>query len=177
MKKSKLILYSQNDINDQLTLIKQNNAFILQDGSFYLAKGYTGCNPCHQLESSALDVLRDKIGFEIKKADCKKYLLSNDENYKTKYLYYLRSILVHYYGYALFARQELISSYKDRNKFFDCSIIPNPEYYGREITPSQIQTLENLFRINDDKTLRFGTSEETLKKVLSHDKYHSSWHR
>ena len=181
MGKSKLILYKQNDINGQLKLIRRNNAFILPDGSFYLAKGYTGCNPSHQLESSALAILREKIGYEIKKVDCESYFLSHDQNYKAKYLYYLRSVLVHYYGFALFARQELINNYKDRNKFFDCSIVPNPEYYGKDITPSQTETLEKLFEINDNATLCFGfmnkNSEDILKKVLSHNKYHSSWHR
>jgi hypothetical protein len=186
MGKAKLILYNPDDINSQLELIRHNNAFILADGNFYLAKGYTGCNPCHQLESSALTVLRKKIGYDIKKAECENYLQGLGINYrkiindKTKYLYYLGSILIHYYGYALFARQELISSYKERNRFFDCSLIPNPKINNKEITALQTETLEKLFDINDDKTVIYHskneTSKDVLKKVLSQNEHRSEWY-
>ena len=58
----KLILHNIQEIDrDKNTFVKQN-ALIRPDGTFYLAKGYTGCNPWHQLESSALWVGRQDIG-------------------------------------------------------------------------------------------------------------------
>jgi hypothetical protein len=77
---------------------------------------------------------------------------------------------------------ELIKSYNDRNVFVDESLIPNPEYYGREATSSQIETLERLFEINNDGTLYVKfypptTSEDILKRVLSRkDYFGDDWH-
>ena len=77
---------------------------------------------------------------------------------------------------ALFARNEIIKSFKDRNKFSDRSIIPNPKYHEKEVTAEQISTLEKLFQLNDDGTL-LTNEEETLKKVLNHQKRYDNWHR
>lgn len=187
MENKKPVLYKLTDINIGSGLIKHNNAFISPDGSFYLAKGYTGCNPSHQLESSALAILRQTIGYNIKNEECVGYFNNLGVNYKNvvdgkvKRLYYLRSILVHYYGYALFARQEIIESYDKRNRFFDCSLVPNPEFYDKQITTMQIEVLKRLFELNDDGTVCFNpmgqSNVEVLEKVLQHDEHHSSWHR
>jgi hypothetical protein len=186
MIKQKLVLYSKSDIVTQSNLIRHNNAFIMQDGSFYLAKGYTDCNPSHQLESSALAIARKDIAYDIR-LEYNSYLdklksnqTDTDENI-IKRFYYLRSILVHYYGYALFARTELIKSYKERNVFCDQSLIPDPEYYGKSATSSQIETLERLFEINDDGTLYVNyyppiTSKDILQKVLNHKNNSDNWH-
>ena len=188
MENKKLILYKSTDISIKSELIKHSNAFILPDGTFYLAKGYTGCNPSHQLESSALMILRKIIGYDIRKEECASYFNNAGVNYynhivdvNNENFYYLRSILVHYYGYTLFARQEWIKSYNDRNKFFDCSLIPNPKFSDKTATSLQIEMLKLLFELNDDETFclsnRCQDSTEVLEKVLKHDECHSAWHR
>ena len=109
----------------------------------------------------------------------KSFIADNNLNQS---LYYLRTMLVHYYGFALFARTEYIKSFDNRNKFFDQSLVPNPEYYEKQVTPEQIITLEKLFTLNDDgtllfpKTLRPQTSEEILKRVLKHNNGSGNWH-
>jgi hypothetical protein len=132
MEKSKLILYNQEDIMAKVNLIKHNNAVILPNGKFYLAKGYTGCNPSHQLESSALAIARKDIAYDIM-AEYNAYCDKNDVSLSKRFRY-LRSVLVHYYGYTLFARTELIKSFNDRNRFVDYSLTPNPKYYNKEAT-------------------------------------------
>jgi hypothetical protein len=185
MGKKNSILYSQNDIKSLGNELKHQNAFILSDGSFFLAKGYTGCNPSHQLESSALSISRQQFGYDIKEEYNKiiKEIANNTGavNNNIKRLHYLRSILVHFYGYALFARIEMINSFKDRDRYIDYSLIPNPEYYGKEVTVGQISTLMQLFELNDDGTLLFNkyyakTSDEVLCKVLTNQTNGASWH-
>lgn len=175
----KINIYLPSDIETQKGTIRHTNAFILPNGNFVLAKGYTGCNPSHQLESSALHISRHLTDTDLKKA-YEEYIQQTTEK---KPLYYLRTMLVHYYGFALFSRVEHIKSFDDRNVFFDYSLIPNPKYYGKEVTSEQIATLEKLFRLNDDGTLRNGngnlsskTSEEILAKVLQHKRHNDNWH-
>jgi hypothetical protein len=179
MKKTKFILYGQDDILTKTKLIKHNNAFIMPDGNFYLAKGYTGCNPSHQLESSALAIARKDIAYDII-AEYNAYCDKNDVSLSKRF-YYFRSVLVHYYGYVLFARIELIKAFNDRNRYFDYSLIPDPKFYGKEATLMQIKTLEKLFEINDDGTLQFNyrkpTSQDIFQKVLIHKNIIDNWHR
>lgn len=216
-----LQLYSINDIKNVPGIVKHSNAFILPDGYFYLAKGYTGCNPAHQLESSALSIARNVIGKDIK--TCfnsyvdEQLMTSSDEQlikrfnnlpgnslYNDYYSYidevrryyssgsnfsgetdfyeklprfrYLRTILVHYYGYALFARQERVRSGHEKmegkpERYFDFSIVPNPAYYGESLTEEQLEVLESLWELNDDGTFEVATYEESSKsqfeKVLA----------
>ena len=61
----KLKLYTKNELKNNKELFVMKNAFIKPDGTIYLAKGYTGCNPWHQLESSALWVGRQDIGINF----------------------------------------------------------------------------------------------------------------
>lgn len=187
MENKKLVLYRPTDISIKSEFIKHNNAFILPDGAFYLAKGYIGCNPSHQLESSALMILREIIGYDIKKEECADYFNSAGINFynhivdiNSENFYYLRSILVHHYGYTLFARQESIESYNNRNKFYDCSLIPNPNFSDKKVTAVQIEVLKLLFELNNDKTFCLypgESSADVLEKVLKCDKRHSAWHR
>lgn len=199
----RLELLSPDLISTTPDKIKGNNAFILPNGSFYLAKGYTGCNPSHQLESSALAIARQEFDYDVKKdyndkveeqlkiakelgpavkvfrqydsVDSKDISFTLDENgYIKKYItkpleareiiqhYYLSTILVHYYGYTLFAR------YQDMHRqdvFYEVSLIPFPDYYGHQATSEQIETLEQLFKLNDANEK---CSQENLKRVLHH---------
>ena len=199
----KLELYSSDIIITNPDIIKHNNAFILPDGKFYLAKGYTGCNPSHQLESSALAISRQDFDYDVKKAyndmvekelklaqefgsattvfrqydsvDFKYVRFALDEfGYLKKYItkplevreiihhYYLSTILVHYYGYALFAR------YEDLHKngvFYESSLIPYPDYYGKSASLEQIETLKQLFLLNSTNE---EACEESFKRVLHH---------
>jgi hypothetical protein len=175
----KINIYLPSDIETQKGIIRHMNAFILPNGNFVLAKGYTGCNPSHQLESSALHISRYLTDTDLKK-EYEEYIQQTTEKKK---LHYLRTMLVHYYGFALFARVEHITAFNDRNTFFDYSLIPNPKYYGKEVTPEQISTLEKLFKLNDDGTLRPSnvgthhvTSEDILTKVLQHKRSNDNWH-
>lgn len=163
-----LKIYLPSEIDES---IKHNNAFILRDGSFILAKGYTGCNPSHQLESSALTISRSFMDEDMVKL-YEDYLKEHDMNK----LYYLRSMLVHYYGMGLFARVEHIKAFNDRNKYSDYSMIPNPKYYGKSATNEQLDTMAKLFELNDDGTL-LSNSTETLEKVFMLKRPYDNWHR
>lgn len=223
MSKKKLELYTKEDIRIKGEEIKRHNAFIRTDGTFYLAKGYTGCNPSHQLDSSALQVGRQDIGLDFIEKYKENYqnivpslITYTEEEYSELLWQYacfkslrdlrdkcempmrhyewalgldiknrqkrvmlrcelqrIRSILVQYYGYALFAMKENVDSKLGREKeFYEESIIPNPEYYGKSATKEQIETLEELFYLN--------CSEDFAKKRLFYVENHLSgscyWH-
>lgn len=199
----KLEIYTrENLLNDKGKFIEKN-AFIRRDGSFYLAKGYTGCNPWHQLESSALWVGRQEIGedfveqykkyLEDLKKDAKKYqehlaiLRSRSWDEEKTRLRDKRSILVHFYGFVLFCRTEYIRSFNDRAYFTDTSLIPYPEYYGQEATMEQKETLETFFDINEGQNVAGGElrcvpnprGKDAMLKLV-YDYRHSdegSWHK
>ena len=106
--------------------------------------------------------------------------ISNVE--KAQYLYDKRSILVQYYGFVLFCRTEIINSVKDRDKFFDKSLIPDPFLYGKKITEEQKDTLGKFFDLNDgqnvtafDNGQRITDKDEILKLVLE-NKDTRKWH-
>jgi len=168
MSKSKLVLLESNDITEE---IKRMNAFIKPNGSFYLAKGYPARNPSinlHQLESTALSIVREEVGHDIKKYECAEYFQTLGVRFKLwestsesiENLVYLKSLLIHYYGYVLFARR-MYSSEWDKgetyinDRFIDGSIIPDPTYYGKEATEEQVEVLKPLFSLNDDGSLLF----------------------
>lgn len=153
MAKPKLELHNLQEIDKEKSIFVHQNAFIKPDGTFYLAKGYTGCNPSHQIESSALWIGRKEIGDDFVQKFKEYYDKLMWEKQSPKYLYYLRTILVHYYGYALFCRTEIIKSFKDRNRFYENSLVPDLELYGKEVTPEQIEVIRKLYEINDDGTL------------------------
>lgn len=164
----KLKIYLPSEIDES---IKHNNAFVLRDGSFILAKGYTGCNPSHQLESSALTISRNLMDEDMVKI-YEAYLKERNLNK----LYYLRSMLVHYFGMGLFARVEHIKSFDDRGRFSDYSMIPNPKYYSMVATSEQLDTMAKLFELNDDGTL-LSDSSDTLEKVFMLKQLYDNWHR
>lgn len=230
MSQKKLQIYTKEDIKEKGEVIKKHNAIIRKDGTFYLAKGYTGCNPSHQLDSSALQIGRQDIGYdfiekykenyqsiepslityteeeklalfqqyahfealkevvEIEQGRLKddmeitlnvwKYSLESDIEYRQRIvmqrneLQRIRSILIHYYGYALYAMKEDVDSELGREKvFYDESIIPNPEYYGQSATKEQLETLEEIYYLD--------CSSKYAKKRLFYIKNHlhdSSWH-
>lgn len=173
----KIKLWLPDDIISKSEELIHNNAFILPDGKFVLAKGYTGCNPSHQLESSALQICRNLTDSDMQK-EYENYINNNPEQNP---LYYLRTMLVHYYGYALFSRVECIKSFDDRDVFYDYSILPDSKYYGKEPTLEQLMTLEKLFKINDDGTLLNAKGRETsakvFAKVLAGERSPGNWHR
>ncbi len=196
----KLVLHNIQEIDrNKDTFIKQN-AFIRPDGTFYLAKGYTGCNPWHQLESSALWVGRQDIGYDfivkyeewlekLKNTNCdefKEYMgkLRKVSNViGTTKLWDKRSVLVHFYGYVLFCRTEFIRSFKDREIFYENSLIPNPSIYGKEITLEQKEVLSKMFDINEGQNVssysysgHISDRDEMLKLVLEHRNNVGNWH-
>ena len=230
MSKKKLQVYSIEDIKEKGEEIKRHNAFIRRDGTFYLAKGYTGCNPSHQLDSSALQVGRQDIGYDfiekykenyqsiepslityteeeklalfqqyahfealrdkwqLKQERLKdememyiniwKYSLKRDMKFRQKIvmqrneLQRIRSILIHYYGYALYAMKEDVDSKLGRKQvFYDESIIPNPEYYGQSATKEQLETLEEIYYLDCSKNY----ADKRLFYIKNHLNS-SSWH-
>lgn len=175
MKKIQLPLYCEEDIELKKEEILHQNAFIRKDGTFYLAKGYTGCNPHHQIESSALWIGRQDIGFDFEERFREAY--QKAENHP-KRLRYLRTILIHYYGYALFCRQQLIRT--NQEKYADYSCVPWKEYYGQEATEEQIRVLTKLFALNDDETYALPyyckTKEDELENVLHYKVHTNTWH-
>ncbi len=167
----KLTIFDIQDIKTQEVSIKHQNAFIFPNGSFCLVKGYTGRSPSQQLENGALEISRELISCDIKflhKMHLKKLQEEgmSDEEIKQKDFYFLRSILVHYYGYGLFARVQRMDTETDIEQFWDSSILPNPEYFKKEATDEQIATLQALFELNDDSTLLPSLNEEKIKKIL-----------
>ena len=102
----KLAIFNITDIAKRKVSIHQKNAFIFPDGTFCLSEGYIGFNPSQQLETTAQEIA-DKI---INIPSLKEYynvqlhlLLQNGmkkEEVDAKRLYFLRDILVHYYGYC-----------------------------------------------------------------------------
>ena len=183
MEKRTITIYTPDNIKKQVEVMKHNNAFILPNGSYVLAKGYTGCNPSHQLESSALQISRQLISPDIRAQyeDFVKDLeLALNENNLPR-LYYLRAILVEYYGWALFARTEDFKAWDDSGHFFEESLVPNSKYYGQIPTSEQIHTLREFFDINDDGTViseKNGnpSKEASLMRILSYEN-NDSWHR
>ncbi|MDD3186900.1 MAG: hypothetical protein PHD02_00280 [Bacilli bacterium] len=156
---TKLELYQQSTIINSPKLIKANNAFILDDGSFYLAKGYTGGNFIKQIESSSLMILRELVGYDIKRNEVADYFNKLGINYRkvitsgNPYFYYLKQILVDYYGYALFARREDNFEYIKEQRFSDCSATPNPAKFNKKVKKKQLETLKLLIQLNDSDPL------------------------
>jgi hypothetical protein len=153
MSKKDIKVYNIEDIKKNSEIFVHQNAFIKPDGTIFIAKGYTGCNPAHQLESSALSIGIYDIGMDFANKFKALYEKLKSEGENPVYLYYLRSILVQYYGYTLFCRKEIIKSFDDRNKYIDCSIVPNPNLYGKDATIEQIDVMEELYNVNDDGTV------------------------
>lgn len=208
-------VYRVEDIKEKGEEIKKHNAFIRRDGTFYLAKGYTGCNPSIQLDSSALQVGRQDIGYDFIEKYKENYqniepsLITYTEEEYSEFLWQyacfealrdlrnkcempmchyewtlglniksrqervmerwelqrIRSILIHYYGYALFAKKEDVDSKLGREKvFYDESIIPNPEYYGQSATEEQLETLEELYYLDCYKS--YAKSDYFMLKII-----------
>lgn len=155
----KLTIFNFSDIKTEGVSIIHQNAFIFPDGKFCLVEGYTGGNPSHQLEDYSLRISREilgihdlKVRYQMNFQELIKQGLSEEEINRRK-LYYLRDILVHYYGYGLFARIQRMDVYPDIEQYWDSSILPNPIYNGKTATEKQIETLNALFELNEDGTV------------------------
>lgn len=180
MGKERYVLFHPDILRQETSLLRHQNAFILPTGHFYWAKGYIGCNPSHQLESSALWISRAEFGsaFDLQETYRQAYQEIEEEcqrmgKCRPKRLYYLRSILVHFYGYVLFARQEDLFSPLGREQcFYDYSLIPDSDSYGKTATPAQLEVLHQLFEINRDDFAHSKdpntSSERVFQKVLKH---------
>jgi len=200
MKKIKLQLHNIQEIDKNKNIFIKQNALIRPDGTFYLVKGYTGFNPYQQIESSSLWIGRKEIGPDFVEK-YKSFLTHLEENNIEEYKKYLkklrnvsrimnattlydkRSILVHYYGYTLFCRKELIHSFDDRDAFLDESLVPKSSLHGREATPKQIGTLKELFNLNEEQNVsryngceEIKDKEEMLKLVMKNKNKSESWH-
>ncbi len=167
----KLTIFSIQDIKTQGVSIKHQNAFIFPNGGFCLAQGYTGRNSSQLLESSALEISKNFISNDIKlfhKIHLKKLEEAgmSAEEIKKREFYYLKSILVHYYGYGLFARVQRMDTKRNVEQFWDYSMLPDPEYFKKEATESQATTMKALFELNNDGTVLPSLNGDTIKKSI-----------
>lgn len=183
-------LHRIEEVNENPEMFTHQNAFIRKDGSFYLAKGYTGCNPYQQVESSALWIGRYDIGMDFEERFRSHYERLMRDGESPMYIKQLRTILVQYYGYALFCRCEIIKSFKDRDIFCDCSLVPDEAWYGQKVTSEQISVLRTFIEINEDGTLIrpkklilpsyqtevCDTSDKVLSLILEHGNNRGYWH-
>ncbi len=168
----KLTIFNFSDIETQKVSLKHQNAFIFPNGQFCLANGYTGYDHSQQLESSALQFSQEVLQINNIKERYEVHLHSllkkglTEEEIKFRKLYYIRDILVQYYGYGLFARIQRMDVYPEVKNFWDCSMLPNPKYYGKTATEEQIVTLKTLFQLNDDGTILPNWNEEFFQKLF-----------
>lgn len=85
----------------------------------------------------------------------------------------IRSILIHFYGMALFARIEQVGKPIENIKYFDHSILPNPEWYGAKPTEEQLTTMKLLMNLNNEDGIE--SPDVYIKKMTLH--YDDSiWH-
>lgn len=172
----KLTLFSLDDVEENKKFFVKQNAFIKPDGTFYLAKGYSGNNHWHQVESSALWIGRQMIGRSFIE-DYIKYFEAErlDPSKSIKRLFDKRDILIHYYGLALFCRTEL-TGYRELS-YAEISQVPDPKLYQKEITKEQLTTLRYFFTLNEDQNIstydgaKTVTDTETLLKLALNRKY------
>lgn len=167
----KLAIFNITDITKRKVSIQQKNAFIFPDGTFCLSEGYIGVNSSQQLETTAQEIA-DNI---IKIHSLKEYyntqlqlLLQKGmkkEVVDAKRLYFLRDILIHYYGYCLFARVQRMDILP-KLEFWDSSILPDFHYFEKSATIKQLQTLQALFELNKGKTMLPSWNEDSIQKVL-----------
>ncbi len=172
MTTQKLTIYNFNDIATKKLSIKHQNAFIFPDGTFCLSEGYTGCDSSQQLEQTALKISREILGIHDLKTRYQIHLQQllnqgmSQEEVSLKKLYYLRGILVHYYGYGLFARVQRMDSSPNVEQFWDSSMLPNPIYNNKTATIEQISTLKALFVLNNDGTVLPSLNEESIENDI-----------
>lgn len=172
----RLTIYSIDDITTKKVSVHKKNAFIFPNGTFCLSEGYTGYNPSQPLEAKAQEIAEQVLNIYSLKTYYNvqlQRLLQNGmkkEVVDAKKLYYLRDILIHYYGYCLFARVQRMDSLP-KQEFWDASVLPNTSYFGKEATIKQLQTLKLLFEINQDGTLlpnwNEGLIEDSFQKCLT----------
>lgn len=186
MTTQKLTIYNFHDIAEKKLSIKHQNAFIFPDGTFCLSEGYTGSDSSRQLESTALRISREILGINDLKTRYQIHLQSlieqgmDIEEVNKKRLYYLRGILIHYYGYGLFARVQRIDCDPGVEQFWDASMLPNPFFNGKTATSEQIATLREFFRLNNDGTVLPSWNEKgiesTIRKILKKCR-NQEWHK
>lgn len=172
----RLTIYSISDITTRKVSVEQKNAFIFPNGTFCLSEGYTGYNPPQPLETKAKEIAEQVLNIYSLKTYYNvqlQRLLENGvkkEVVDSKRFYYLRDILIHYYGYCLFARVQRMDSLPQQ-EFWDASAIPSSDYFGKKATLEQLQTLQLLFEINQNKTLLPSWNEtfirDSFQKVLT----------
>lgn len=156
MKKKDIILFSLDDAKLNEKLFIRKNAFIKPDGTFYLAKGYSGNNYWQQVESSALWIGRKMYGDTF---------IGDNKNQATYPLFDKRSILIHYYGLALFCRTELIG-YKDLC-YADRTQVPDPKINQKELTEEQLITLRYFFALNESQNISAYNGEKIVDDTES----------
>ncbi len=163
-------VFNFSDIETKKVSLKHQNAFIFPNGQFCLANGYMGANHSQQLESSALQFSEEILQISNIKKKYEIHLNSlvqkgaSLEEIELRKFYYIRNILVEFYGYGLFARIQRMDVEPYREQFWDCSMLPDPKYYGKTATKEQLNTLQELFKINNDGTLLPNWNIEIIEK-------------
>lgn len=113
------------------------------------------------------------IPFEIIENNIAQNTLAIKKVRKEKEFDKIRTILIHFYGMALFARMEQVNTGIDNIKYYDHSVLPNPEWYGAKPTHDQITTMKMLMDLNYETGM--DSSDVCIKKLKLH--YDDSiWH-
>lgn len=159
---SKLVVYTLDDFLDdkKCKLIIENNAFIFPNGNFTLARGYDMRNATYEIELSARDINKSFRGDKNLLDNYRSYLADNPDARK---FYYLRDVLIHYYGFVLFADTDSIKLQNPFDNFYSTFIAPEKRFFDKSITVEQLTTLKSLHLLNDydiegsglDKMLRY----------------------
>lgn len=146
---SKLTIYSRSDIlntnlNDKIVA---HNAFIFQDGTFTLADGFDLRKADYEIEQSANLVSRFLISKNNLLDQYRNFIKSNET---ARRFFYLRDVLIHYYGIALFADTYSISQKNIHDRDFDHFILPNYNYFEKKVSNDQLATLKLLMALNGE---------------------------
>lgn len=157
---SKLVVYSLDDIIDdeKNIYIKANNAFIYPNGNFVLAKGYDARNATYLLEQSANEINKSYTGEKNLLEGYRKFIRRYPDARK---FYYLRDILIHFYGFVLFASTDSIVLTNPMDNYFENVIIPEKAYFSKSITIEQLTTLKSLYFLNSEDI-----SDEDVSKLV-----------
>ena len=144
---SKLVIYKKDDLFNyqKLREIMASNAFVLKNGDFILVDGYELRNATHAIERSAC-VINRKLIKGLNLLEQYRIFLENHE-YAPK-LYYLREVLIHYYGLALFCDTDSLDIPRKHDKKYYHFILPDKDLFGKEYSNEQVDTIRELIKLN-----------------------------
>ena len=162
---SKLTIYNRNHIltSTKTDIIINHNAFVLPDGEFILADGFDSRNATHVVERSANEISKFLVP---NKNILDEYRKCIHDDASAMRFYYLREILIHYYGLALYADTSSLNStfgIEYFNNMFSYFTIPASNYFGKQFTAEQFNTIKLLMRTNGDSISEYQEQIAAMK--------------